>query len=180
MKNTLSRTHLVYLGLASMVFIGLKLLFRQAGLSFFHFLLVPVDFLVSMLSGSDSSFIPGTGYYHEAPGFTIDKSCSGYNLWLLSFVMLTYLMVRYAKSHSRMFMAIPYALLVTYGFTVIANASRILISITFEPLAQAVSGVDQTFIHEGTGIATNLTFLILLYLLTEALLRSKNTYAKTA
>ncbi|MFA0963804.1 exosortase K [Roseivirga sp. BDSF3-8] len=179
MKNALTRPRMFGFGVATLIFLGLKLLFRQADTAFFQFLLAPVNFLVCLLSDSNSVYMPEQGYYHAFYGFMIDKSCSGYNLMLLCYLMLTYLLLRYTKRAHWVLTAVPITLALAYVFTILVNASRILMSMTFEPAMVRRVALDEVILHEGMGIATHITFLVLLYIISETFLRRKNLHAQS-
>ena len=128
------------------IFLLLKYAFTIADASDLIFLLKPTNIFVGLLTGSHSVYIECNGYYHETLNIIINKSCSGFNFWLLSFLSFAYLKL-----------PIPTALGCAYLLTIFANTSRIFASIAMQSRA----------LHEAIGIITYLSFLILAHCLME-------------
>lgn len=166
--------YLIALGL----FIILKLGYTLADNNDLILLLKPTDQLVGFLTGSDAVFLPESGYFHEKLNIIIDKSCSGFNFWALSFLIFTYLITRYVERSATKIMVIPITLIGAYLLTIVVNASRIYVSIVVQSQTKDTLANHQHSIHEVLGIATNLTFLILGYILTERFLTYKKHHAK--
>jgi exosortase K len=81
-------------------FILLKAGYTFAGNDNLIFLLSPTDKLVGLLTGSHSVYLTESGYFHSALNITVDKSCSGFNLWVLSFLVFSYLLLKYFEKPS--------------------------------------------------------------------------------
>lgn len=140
------------------------------------FLLGPVNQIFGFIAGSDSIYSATNGFYHEGFNIVIDKSCSGYNFLLLCFLLLYFLVVKYMKRESMKWMMLPGALGLAFILTVFINASRILISSAIQQKLLTYLELDSGIIHESIGVVTNLSFLIIIYLVVEKLLIRK--YAK--
>jgi len=161
------------------LFILLKLGFVLAGNNELIFLLKPTTKLVGFLTGSTSIYVLDNGYYHSKLNIIIDKSCSGFNFWILCFLIVTYSLVRFFKKTSYKILAVPSALILAYPFTIFVNTSRIIASVVVH--AQTKRAIfNYQIIHESVGIITNLTFLVLFYYLFEKTLNSKRKYAEPA
>jgi len=165
---------------ATGIFILLKFGFTFADNSNLTFLLAPTDKFVGFLTGSQSIYVSDNGYYHEKLNIAIDKSCSGFNFWVLCFLIFSYLMVRYFDKHFHKILTIPFALLGAYLLTIFVNTSRIFASIIVQSHTENILPNQQHLIHEIIGIVTNLTFLILAYIVIEKLLIHKRHNAKFA
>jgi exosortase K len=155
------------------LFILLKFGFTFADNDDLTFLLQPTDKLVGFLTGSSSVYFADNGYYHDKLAILIDKSCSGFNFWLLCFLMFTYLAVKYSRKPTHKIVSIPIALACAYLLAIFVNTSRIFASIIVQNQTKFLLPNQQHWIHESVGIITNLSFLILSYYLIEKLLIRK-------
>jgi exosortase K len=162
------------------VFILLKFGFTLANNNDLTFLLKPTDKLVGLLTGSHSIYLSDHGYFHEHLNIIIDKSCSGFNFWILSFLLLTYLTVKHFDKTLSKILTVPSALFGAYLLTIFVNTSRIFASIVVQTHTKSILLNQQHIVHEAIGIITNLTFLILAYVLIEKLLIHKRYNAKFA
>ncbi|MEL6718581.1 MAG: exosortase K [Bacteroidota bacterium] len=164
-----------YLLLASLFFL-LKLVYAMADTGDLMLFLYPVDQIIGVLLNSDSTYDISFGYYHESLQIIIDKSCSGFNFYLIAFIVFAYLGLKYTKKHSQKILMLFVSLIVAYVFTIMVNSSRIYTSIILERQIPFQSD----FLHQGIGILTNLTFLILAYFLLESYLTNKKHHEKFA
>ena len=162
------------------LFILLKFGFTLADNNDLTFLLKPTDKLVGLLTGSQSVYISDNGYFHEHLNIIIDKSCSGFNFWILCFLLFTYLTVKHIDKSTHKFLTIPTALFVAYVLTIFVNTSRIFVSIVVQSQTKSIFLNHQDILHEAIGITTNLTFLVLAYVLIEKFLTHKRYNAKFA
>ena len=156
----------------------LKFAFTLADNDSLTFLLKPTDKLVGLLTNSQSVYLADNGYYHTELNILINKSCSGFNFWLLSFLVFTYLAIKYLDKPLHKALTIPTALVGAYLLTVFVNASRIFASIVVQNLTKNILSNQQHLVHETVGVITNLSFLVLAYYLTEKLLIHKQRHAK--
>lgn len=162
------------------LFILLKFGFTLADNNDLTFLLKPTDKLVGLLTGSQSVYISDSGYFHKNLNVIIDKSCSGFNFWILSYLLFTYLTVKHFDKTLSKILTLPTALICAYLLTIFVNTSRIFTSIVVQTQTKSIFLNQQHIIHEAIGITTNLTFLILAYVLIEKLLTHKRYNAKFA
>jgi exosortase K len=151
-----------YYLVAVALFILLKFGFTIADNGDLDFLLKPTDVLVGLLTGSHSVYLSDKGYYHASLNILLNKSCSGFNYWVLCFLVFTYLGVKYFAKPLHKALAIPISLCCAYLLTIFANSSRIFASIVVQ---------SQTF-HEVIGIIVYFSFLVLVYYLTEKFLKA--------
>ncbi len=136
------------------------------------FLLSPSTKLVEVFSGAKFTYVPNKGFYNEHLNIIINKSCSGVNLGILCFIMLGFLSVQHSYHGKNILLSWVIMLMVAYIFTIFVNSSRIVISIIVQQIN--ISFIKSPIIHECVGIATNLTFLIIIYVVTEkALIKLK-------
>jgi len=151
------------------IFLLLKFIFSQAETGDLIFLLKPTDTLVGLLTGSQSVYLLDNGYYHPSLNILLNKSCSGFNYWSLSFLVFAYLGIKYFDKKA---LAIPASLCCAYLLTIFANSSRIFAAI--------VVPYKQALVHETIGIIVYLSFLVLVYYLTEEFLKRRIGNAKIA
>jgi len=163
---------------AAGLFILLKLGFTFAGNDNLIFLLKPTDKLVGLLTDSQSIYLSGNGYYHDKLNILIEKSCSGFNFWILCFFVFTYLGLKYFDKPLHKILTLPAALISAYLLTIFTNTSRIFASIVVQNQAINILPNRQYLVHEAVGIITNLLFLILAYYLIEKFLKYRKNHEK--
>ncbi|WP_366893997.1 exosortase K [uncultured Aquimarina sp.] len=169
-----------YYILGIFLFLVFKLGFKYANHEDLIFLIKPTDTLISSLTGSTSVYIENEGYYNNHLDILIDKSCAGFNFWVLSFLMIMFLLLKYAKSHLQRIASIPVALLFTFVLTIIVNTSRIYVLIVAQNRLSSLLSIETTVIHESIGILINLSFLIITYLMLEKIIIKYKNHAKFA
>ena len=164
-------SHILYYLATVGLFILLKVVFTFADNNDLIFILKPTDKLVGLLIGSKSVFMADYGFFHEKINIVIDKSCSGFNFWILCFLVFAYLGLKYFDKHLHKILIIPTALFCAYFLTVFANASRIFASIIVHNQTKNIFPNQQYIIHEAVGIVTYFSFLVLVYYLIEKFLK---------
>ena len=155
--------------MALILFALLKVGFIYAETDDLLFLLKPINVVVGLLTGSDSVFVIGKGYFYGHLNIVIDKSCGGFNFWFLSFLLLTILSLRHIEGKFHKLMIIPLALLGSYIFSIGVTSSRIFVSIIIQNYTNSYLEKYQHIVHESIGIMTNLSFLMLAYFLIDKL-----------
>ncbi|MCI5056212.1 MAG: exosortase K [Flavobacteriales bacterium] len=179
-KTVQSNKNIPYYLTAVGLFILLKFGFTLAENTDLTFLIKPTDKLIGLLTGSKSVFISDSGYFYKHLNIIIDKSCSGFNFWILCFLLFTFLTLKYFDKTLNKILTIPAALVGAYILTIFVNTSRIFASIVVQTQTKDILLNQQHILHEAIGIITNLTFLILAYVLIEKLLIHKRNNAKLA
>ena len=160
------------------LFVLLKFGFKFADNDDLVFLLKPTDKFVGLLTGSHSVYIADAGYFHANLNIVIDKSCSGFNFWILCFVVFSCLTVKYFDKTLHKILTMPTALIYACLLTIFVNTSRIFASIIVQAYTKNFLPGQQYLIHESVGIITNLSFLVLVYYLIEKFLKYKKYNAK--
>jgi len=161
----ISKGSFLYYLIALSLFIFLKYGFTLANNDDLAFLLKPTNYLISLITDSNATYVSENGFIHHQLNIIIDRSCSGFNLWLISYMMLTFLGLKYFKTNYQKILVIPVALSIAYILTIIANTSRIFASIIIQNQATNFQFISSSILHESIGIITNLSFLILVYFL---------------
>jgi len=162
--------NILYYLAAILIFVLFKLGYTVANNNELIFLLKPTDTFVGFILHSNSQYILESGYYHEKLNILIDKSCSGFNFWVLCFLMLTFTSLKFLNRRIYKILILPALLLFTYLLTIFVNTSRILFSIYFQNLQTVSTNKDFSWLHQAEGVFIYLSFLILIYLGFEYLL----------
>lgn len=169
--------NVTYYLIAFVLFIVLKFVYAQANNDMVLFVLKPVSELISIITNYDAMYTTSSGFFYQELNITIDKSCSGINFWLMSFMICMFSIIPKKKTRLQKIIAFPVAFILAYVLTLFANTSRILISIFIEKK----SSLNYTWLHEAQGVFIYLTFLILFYLLINHILTKTNSrHAKLA
>jgi len=92
--------------------------------------------------------------------------------------MLSFLLISKLPKNTHKLFAIPVALLFSLALTILINSSRIIISLLIQNQQIPFLDAHAATVHEVIGIVVNITFLILIYYLTEKKLNAKVHYEK--
>lgn len=179
-KTVQTKENLPYYLTAVGIFVSLKFSFTYADNNNLMFLLSPTNKLVEFLTGSHSLYLSESGYFYDQHNIIIDKSCSGFNFWVLGFLLFSYMALKHFDRTFDKILIIPSALIASYLLTIFVNTSRIFTSMVVQAQSKNLLLNQQHIVHEAIGIVTNLTFLILAYLLAEKLLIHKRDNGKFA
>lgn len=157
------KREIIYVAICFLIFAVLKFINVFLDTDMLQFLLMPSNKLIEIITGSKAIYSSGAGYFHAQLNIVVDKSCSGYNFWLIGFLMSSFVLI---KSQSVKFIwIIPLALLASYVFTIFANVSRIS-GYMLLMKSGVVQNLDagNTWLHQAEGIFVYLFFLIMFYL----------------
>lgn len=182
MRHKLPDTRLLlcYL-IVGLLFVVLKLGHSAAETGDLFFLLKPVASLVSLFSGAPYVYLPAEGFYYESLNIVIDKSCSGFNFGCLCFLTLCFPAFRYITGKKARCFVIPALLVLTYGFTVLVNTSRILLAILINKCIYVWNVIPPKWLHVAEGVFVYLFSLILIYIVFEfVLLKTIRPHEKLA
>jgi exosortase K len=169
--------NITYYIIAFALFITLKFVYSQASNDMVLFMLKPISELLSIITTNDAVYTTSSGFFFQELNITIDKSCSGINFWLMSFMVCIVSIIPKKRTLLEKTIAFPIAFILAYVLTLFANTSRILISIFIEKN----TNFNYSWLHQAQGVFIYLTFLILFYLLINHLLsKTKLRHAKLA
>ena len=174
----ISNKNIPYYIASFILFIVFKFGYTFADTEDLVFLLKPTNKIVEFLTGIQSSFSQDAGYYYEQLNIIIDKSCSGFNFWLVCFLMLTFLFLKYTNTHRQKISVLCVSIIGAYIVTIGVNSARIFTSIILQNQDISTLYIEQKVLHQTIGIVTNVSFLVLIYILTERLLTNKASDAK--
>jgi exosortase K len=129
---------------------ALKRYYSAAGAEELRWILGPTAALVSAVTGERFLWEAGYGYFSKAYAFVIAPSCAGVNFLIVSACSAILAFCGSRRSWAGAVLLIGGGFAAAYGWTVLANASRILVSLAVPGSAHA---------HRVTGIAVFLAFL---------------------
>ena len=115
------------------------------------FLLTPLNFLVSLFTGSIGFFDAETGFFHSSLGIAIDKSCAGFNFLVIAFGSIFSMLYRTKDGFRLNLYRYISALSVSYLLVLTANTSRILVSIKSLHFSGLFPWLASNTAHEVTG-----------------------------
>jgi exosortase K len=170
---SMNQRQIYYLAIV-IIFVICKLLYSIADNNHLIFMIFPVNYGIEQMTGSSSFFIPENGYYFPVENILIDKSCSGFNFWMLAFTLYSFQMIYHSGKRINIYF-LPIMFLMTYIFTLFTNTSRILISIKMLTIFNPTILKKNSLTHEAIGGFVFIFFFILFYLIIQnALLKDSH------
>ena len=162
----------IYLIAAAAIAGGLKWHYSTADVNELRWILAPTTLFVETVTGSGFRFEPFFGYLSDDRTFLIAAPCAGVNFLIVCFFMLAVRKIREGKLKK-----LPLFLLVSYGWTMIANAARIVIALGMR--SEEFEGwSDPETSHRVEGILVYFLFLVSLYYAAEKIEGLRNGKAK--
>ena len=132
-------------------------------------LLKPTVWMVSAITGQLFSYQDGLGFVRSDGLVLIHKGCSGLNFWVIALALTWMHGVAFLKTSKR-FIATLTILLLPLFVTILANTSRILMSIQLEHIPlDTFLHLSKSGVHLAIGMMTYLTMLFLYYLMIRSL-----------
>lgn len=181
MKQTANQNNLpFYIGLL-LLFVLLKYLYTLSTNDHLLFLLAPTNACIEIATGSKATYLLTTGFVHHQLPIIIDRSCAGFNFWLLSFTLLTISTIHYYSINTDKLLACVALLLISYAATLFVNVSRIMVAILTLKYKNLYTGLSKEWMHEAQGAFIYLLFLIVLYISIQyitAKLTKTNAYSR--
>ncbi|MDR6785054.1 exosortase K [Pedobacter africanus] len=152
----------IYYALGILLFVTLKVVYRYMNADDLFFILHPTDQIVSLLTNSKGIFINGAGYFHQDLNVLIEKSCSGFTFFILSFIITYFVTINHFHHKKHKWLTLPLSVLVAWLLTTVVNASRIAIAILLRKITVPLPGANK-WLHQAEGTFVYLFFLILFY-----------------
>lgn len=159
--------------IGGVVFIVLKLFFKNANPQELLFLLKPVSYLLELTTGHKNCYIHDQGFYFQSLNIIVSKACSGFTFLLLSMVLTICLLLKYCGNCKEFFKKLVIGLLFSYLLTILVNTTRILSLIWLSKERTFSSGINTTYSHEMLGALIYLSYLTGAYLTANNLLIKK-------
>ena len=148
--------------------LALKSFYSSAGPDQLRWILGPVAWLTSILSGRSFSFEAHAGYMSSDNTFLIAAACAGVNFLIASFLMLTLKKLWYSRKEGTSWKFIPLTGLMAYAATLVANTVRICIALELQQHPLRNDWLNANQIHRIEGIVVYFGFLFLLFAATES------------
>jgi len=155
---------LVLVGLCAL---ALKSYYSTATADDLIWILRPTTALVELLSGQHFEFESYAGYMSSDRRFVIAVPCAGVNFLITAFLMLALRRLWRERFRGICWRYIPFAGVLAYLVTLIANTTRIWLALELRARAVAISGLTNNQLHRVEGIVVYFTFLLLLFVLLE-------------
>jgi len=169
---------IIYALFLVILFLILKVLFIYCQTTDLKVLLFPISTLIEWMTGSAFHYGYDKVFYFEQLHITINKSCSGFNFFLLSFLLLSFLTLKNCTLHRSKILFLLVSFFSAYLITILANTSRIYCSIVLQKKLHTLLKLDVSIIHESIGIVNNLFFLITTFYLFEKIIIKHSTHEK--
>ncbi|MDF2878312.1 MAG: exosortase [Clostridia bacterium] len=163
LKENLEENTVLYtsIGIAAL---GIHMLYRYGTVEQLHFILKPVAFIVAKALGMPFDFEPGLGFYNQDAYIIINKTCAGTSFWIALFCMMGFSILSKLKGLYKKIVSFTAVLLVSYGITIIANASRIIVSISVLNLGFSQMSALERLIHQSIGVLVYCSYLWMTYM----------------
>jgi exosortase K len=146
--------------MALIIFAAAKFAYVFANNDMIRFLTKPTNQVVSFITNRTPIYNSEIGFYYQNLNITIDKSCSGFNFWMLLFLLLFFSILKIIESNKIKMLLFPITLLTSYLLTLFVNTSRILIALFIEKN----TSLNYHWLHQAEGVFIYLSFLIIFYL----------------
>lgn len=164
--KTIDKNYILYFLIVSPFFI-LKNIYTFLNAEDLKIFLSAYNFIIEIVTGSSSVYINQKGYYYKSLNIIIDKSCSGYNLWLIFYLIISVLLINVFQQIKHKIAGVFISLIIAYFSTIVANSARIITSIFLQDQLLNYIKINSEILHQSLGVLNNLFFLVLFYLLTK-------------
>ncbi len=153
---------------------GLRYYYGRLDCEGLLWILTPVVRLVRFLSGMDFVYLAGCGYVNHRYRFVVAPSCAGIRFLTIAMGMLIFSFVHRMNSRKQGMVWTLSASAAAYGYTVLVNSIRILLSIHLPRVLGQVAGKEGRLtaerLHTMIGTGVYFVSLLILYGLAEHVL----------
>lgn len=163
-----------YLAL-TVIFVSLKFAFSHMQTDNLRYFLMPLDKIVTLATNSNSRYITGQGYYHQQFNILIDKSCSGFNFFILCFTMLGAVLIQRTNNQDPRRRSLLGLFITAYILSIFVNSARIISSLFLQSMDSTFSFMRSALLHQAEGIFIYLCFLIIIYSIFNSILPHRAT-----
>jgi exosortase K len=148
---------------------GLKFFYSTTSVNQLRWILAPTTALVELISGQSFQFESHAGYINGDHNFLIAASCAGINFLITAFLMLSLGHLWRNRSQSLSWKFVPYAALIAYLVTLLANTVRITTALQLRSMRVESGLLSPGQLHRFEGIFIYFGFLLLLYVISDFL-----------
>ena len=149
--------------------IGLKFFYSTTSVNQLRWILAPTTALVELISGQTFQFESHAGYLNGDHNFLIAASCAGVNFLITAFLMLSLGHLWRNRSQGLSWKFVPYAALIAYLVTLLANTVRITTALQLRSMRVESGLLSPGQMHRLEGIIIYFGFLLLLYVISDFL-----------
>lgn len=146
---------------------GLKYFYSTTSVNQLRWILAPTTALVELISGQSFQFESHAGYINSDHSFLIAASCAGVNFLITAFLMLSLGHLWRNRSQSLSWKFVPYAALIAYLVTLVANTVRITTALQLRSMRIETGLLSPGQLHRFEGIFIYFGFLLLLYVISD-------------
>jgi exosortase K len=146
---------------------GLKFFYSTTSVNQLRWILAPTTALVELISGQNFQFESYAGYINSDHSFLIAASCAGVNFLITAFLMLSLGHLWRNRSQSLSWTFVPYAALIAYLVTLVANTVRITTALQLRSMRIESGLLSPGQLHRFEGIFIYFGFLLLLYVISD-------------
>ena len=157
------KTKIVVLLVAAFVAYTLKRHYSEAGADALWWILAPTASVVSLVTGSIFTHVPGEGYLSTERLFLIEKACAGINFMIAAFALVTFALRHRAKTVRTGSGVLGAAILASYGAALIVNTARIIVAMWLVSHPVAPSIATAADVHRLEGITVYFAGLVMLH-----------------
>jgi exosortase K len=155
------------LALVGLCALALKSYYSTATADELRWILAPTTTMVELLSRKRFEFESYAGYMSSDRTFVIAVPCAGVNFLITAFLMLALRRLWRERLAVITWRFIPFAALLAYVVTLIANTTRIWLALELREQSVGINGLTGNQLHRLEGIVVYFTFLLLLFVVTE-------------
>lgn len=158
---------------------ALKYFYSTASANVLRWILWPTTRLTELVTGSRFAFESYAGYMSDDRSFVIAAPCAGVNFLIAAFLMLMLRRLWISRSAGVAWRFYPLAAVVAFCLTIIANTARISTALWLNSSHATIAGLDRDEIHRLDGILVYFAFLLLLYVINEAVVTRREVRPRT-
>ena len=154
-----------------------KTFYSGAGFDALRWILTPTVRLVTWVAGVSFELEPHHGYLSRDQLFLVAPACAGVNFMIVAFVSLCVgLAPACPRTGARVSLVLGSAA-AAYAATVLANATRLVISMRLHEVRAAFGPLTPSRLHCAVGVADYVLFLLALFALAERITGARRALA---
>jgi exosortase K len=159
---------------------AMKWWYSAASVNDLRWILTPTTILVELVSGESFIFESHAGYMSGDHSFLIAAPCSGINFLTTAFLMLTLMRIWRSGPKPAGLVLLPIAAAAAFLTTIVANTVRISVPLRLHRMDRDLVWMNPDQLHRFEGIFIYFGFLLLLFILSEAVHRESSTRSDRA
>ena len=158
---------------------ALKRFYSTASANDLRWILWPTARLTEFVTGTHFSFEPFAGYMSSGRSFLIASACAGVNFLIAAFLMLSLMTLWQKRQKGVEWRSLLFTAIAAFAVTVVANTIRISSALWLNDSRPILAGLNRDQVHRLDGILIYFGTLLLLFVVTEKIIRRSKTRIKT-